>query len=224
MYQTNTKFGTQRHVRLTGGSSTELETPPYWHPGKGVAGPELLPLDPANPHMKQAWDDAASQLHATVPNAQVLEVSVLQDAQLWETYSMKKKHLASTLTGGANERRVFHGTSQANTTTIAKQGFLREYNTAAAYGRGTYFARDAKYSASDRFTPPNSSGEKFVFLARALIGEPCVGRRGMDKPTQQVDGGLHDSMVDRLQDPSIFVLSAGSDGQAYAELLIKFKI
>jgi hypothetical protein len=38
-----------------------------------------------------------------------------------------------------------------------------------------------------------------------------------------VGGGLHDSMVDRLQDPSFFVLSAGSDGQAYAEFLIKFK-
>jgi poly [ADP-ribose] polymerase 10/14/15 len=225
MHQTNAASGTHRHVRLAGGcTDSDLQPPLYWHPGKGVTGPELVLLDRSNMYMQDAWDDAVRQLHSTVPGAAVLEVSVLQDAPRWKLYNTKKRNLASKLAGDANEHCVFHATSEANTSHIAALGFLRDYNKAAAYGTGTYFARDASYSANPRYSPPNSSGEKFMFLARALIGEPCVGTSGMGKPTQKTgSGGLHESMVDRLHDPTIFVLSAGSDEQTYAEFLIKFK-
>ena len=82
------------------------------------------------------------------------------------------------------------------------------------------------YSAHDRYSPPNDDGEKFAFLARVLVGEPCVGKPEMDMPAVKPDGSgsLHDSMVDKLIDPSIFVLSSGSDEHGYAEFMIKFKL
>jgi poly [ADP-ribose] polymerase 10/14/15 len=182
--------------------------------------------------MKLAWDDVAKQVHLTVPNAQVVEVSVLQDPLRWKAYNMNKSNLSAKLAGGANERQLFHGTSEASTSTIAKQGFLREYNTNAAYGAGTYFARDASYSAGAHYSPPNASGEKFMFLGRVLVGEPCVGRSGMKQPdprpgsagSASSSGELCDSMVNCLSDSSIFILSAGSDEHTYAEFLVKFKV
>jgi poly [ADP-ribose] polymerase 10/14/15 len=229
MFQTNKKHATHRHVRLTGGSGDEAflrEPPLYWHPGTGSTEHHLLPLDRRNPHMKNAWDEVALKIHASAPNAKVVEVSVLQDPLRWKAYNMKRSNLSAKLAGGANERCLFHGTSEASTATIATQGFLREYNSTALYGNGTYFARDASYSARGRYTPPNSEGEKFMFLARVLVGEPCAGVSGMKKPAPKpgrASGELCESMVDRLQDPTIFILSAGSDDHAYAEFLVKFK-
>jgi hypothetical protein len=54
-----------------------------------------------------------------------------------------------------------------------------------------------------------------MFLARVLLGESCLGTKGMARPKQKP--GLHtlfESMVDRLDDPSIFVLGAGTDDHA----------
>ena len=34
---------------------------------------------------------------------------------------------------------------------------------------------------------------------------------------------MHESMVDNLADPSVYVLSAGSDNQAYPEFLITLR-
>jgi poly [ADP-ribose] polymerase 10/14/15 len=183
---------------------------------------ELVELDRSNPDMKAAWDEVVA-LATRECALNVLRVHVLQDPARWKAYNLKKAHLAAKLPGGANERRVFHGGAEASIRSIARQGFIREYNHASAHGRGTYFARNMSYSANDRYSPPNGSGEKFAFLARVLVGEPCVGSNGMAMPTAKPDGALHDSMVDRLADPSIFVLSSGSDEHAYPEFMITFR-
>ena len=102
-------------------------------------------------------------------------------------------------------------------------GFLRDFNTTSAYGTGSYFARDASYSSSSGYSPPNGEGIKSMFLVRILVGEPCVGRHGMQVPAEKCDGSLHESMVDKLADPSIFVLGSGADDHAYPEFVITFK-
>ena len=126
---------------------------------------------------------------------------------------------------GANEKETFHGTRASSVPVILDQGFIREYNTVSAYGRGTYFARDASYSEDDRYSPPDpqNGGLKSMFIVRILVGEPCVGQSGMQKPSPKQDGTLHESMVDNVANPSIFVLSSGSDDHAYPEFLIRFR-
>ena len=59
--------------------------------------------------------------------------------------------------------------------------------------------------------------------ARVLVGEPCVGNSKMNMPIAKPDGSLHNSMVDRLQNPSIFVLSSGADDHGYPEFMFTFK-
>jgi poly [ADP-ribose] polymerase 10/14/15 len=225
MFQTNVRYKTNRHVRLAGGPADEQylrETPRYWRPGTTPTVYEIVELDCSNPDMKVAFDDVVA-LVTRECDIDVLSVSVLQAPARWKAYNHKKAHLEAKLAGGANERRVFHGGAEASIQSIARQGFIREYNHTSVYGKGTYFARDMSYSAEDRYTPPNANDEKFAFLARVLVGEPCVGSSGMAMPTAKPDGSLHDSMVDRLVDPSVFVLSSGSDEHTYPEFMVRFK-
>ena len=59
---------------------------------------------------------------------------------------------------------------------------------------------------------------------RVLVGEPCVGRAHMEKPTPRPGSHeLHDSMVDALPTSKIFVLSAGSDNRAYTEFVLRVR-
>ena len=61
-----------------------------------------------------------------------------------------------------------------------------------------------------------------VQSCQVLLGEPCVGSSGMKVPATKADGiTLHESMADRVQNPHICVLSAGSDSQAFPEFVLR---
>ena len=92
------------------------------------------------------------------------------------------------------------------------------------YGHGVYFARDASYSAQDRYSPPDANGEKYMYLTRVLVGEFTVGDSSVIVPPPkhpQDHTILFDSVVDDTTDPEIFVVF--NDAQAYPEHLIVFK-
>jgi hypothetical protein len=137
MFQTNVRHGTRRHVRLTGGPADERflrEPPRYWRAGTASTEAELVELDPANPDMKAAFDDVVALVTRECA-LNVLGVSVVQDPAKWKAYNLKKAQLEAKLPGGANERRVVHGGSEASIRSIARMGFIREFNTASAHGR-----------------------------------------------------------------------------------------
>jgi hypothetical protein len=126
-----------------------------------------------------------------------------------------------------NERWLWHGTDEKSIPLILANGFLRDFNTRGAYGKGVYFARQAAYSLSPTYSKidPNT-GEHYLLLCRVLVGEACVGSSGMERPTQKPNSSaMHESMVDRLpvEQSQIVVLSAGSDKQAYPEFVLKFQ-
>ena len=91
------------------------------------------------------------------------------------------------------------------------------------YGKGVYFARDASYSSSRTYSPPNSAGHKHVLACRVVVGEFCRGR--MDARTPDLRDAtkniLFDSTVDDTTSPSLYVTY--HDAQAYPEYLIVFK-
>ena len=128
-----------------------------------------------------------------------------------------------------NERWLWHGTDKDSIPPILANGFLRDFNTRGAYGKGVYFARKAAYSLSPTYSKidPNT-GEHYLLLCRVLMGEACVGSPGMERPNRKPNSSssaLHESMVDRLpaEQSDIVVLSAGSDKQAYPEFVLKFQ-
>ena len=55
---------------------------------------------------------------------------------------------------------LFHGTTTDAVEKIMRQGFDRGLagRNATAYGVGVYFARDARYSAHPKYSPPDAAG------------------------------------------------------------------
>eukprot|EP00729_Bicosta_minor_P008526 gene8526-18157_t len=156
----------------------------------------------------------------------VISISVVRDLGRFNQYCAKKQFMQSSI-GSAqlvNERWLWHGTAERTVRQILVNGFLRDFSATAKYGDGTYFARDAAYSLHSKYAIPNNKGEQLLFLSRVCVGEPCVGTQGMKMPPPKSGKTvLHDSLVDRLADPTIFVLSAGSDAQAFAEFVLRVK-
>lgn len=96
--------------------------------------------------------------------------------------------------------------------------------TGAAYGKGTYFAVDAHYSANDKYSRPDSNGRKYIYVVRVLTGAYTTGNEGLVTPPSKdphnpID--LFDSVTDDTQHPNLFVVF--SDNLAYPEYLITFR-
>ena len=90
------------------------------------------------------------------------------------------------------------------------------------YGQGAYFARDASYSLN--YASAGDTGHRFMYLARVLVGQYCVGDSTMIVPppknpsTSEI---LYESVVDNQVDPAIFVVFY--DNQCYPEYLITMR-
>ena len=86
-----------------------------------------------------------------------------------------------------------------------------------------YFARDSSYSL--RYSRLHgSSGNSKIYVARVLVGRYTIGGKGMKAPPSRNDpdnpGVRYDSVVDNVQNPSIFVKFV--DNHCYPEYLITF--
>ena len=86
---------------------------------------------------------------------------------------------------------------------------------------GIYLDRDASYSSSKTYSPPDANDEQNMFLVRVLVGEYCRGDSSMVAPPIREGHEVFDSTVNQLIDPSVFVTY--HDAQTYPEILIKFK-
>ena len=91
------------------------------------------------------------------------------------------------------------------------------------YGNGVYFARDASYSTQNKYSPPDATGHRCMYLARVLAGEYTKGRQGMITPPPKGSDAtdVYDTVVDNRTDPTIFVVFY--DNQCYPDYLITFK-
>lgn len=95
--------------------------------------------------------------------------------------------------------------------------------SATLYGNGVYFARDASYSTQSRYSPPDAAKNRYLYLARVLVGEYTVGRPEMITPPAKGSDATdaYDSVVDNTGNPSIFVVFY--DNQCYPDYLVTFK-
>ena len=88
------------------------------------------------------------------------------------------------------------------------------------YGKGVYFAVNSSYSASHRYSKPNSAKEQVMFMCRVLVGEYCQGEKDQAKPDVRTGTYLYDSTVDNMISPEIFVIF--NDAQALPEYIVTF--
>jgi len=126
------------------------------------------------------------------------------------------------------ERQLFHGTSSEEVVrAIFRQNFDWRVSGCAndvVYGRGAYFARDARFSHKYS-TARNRCKFCWMFLARVLVGKYTVGKRDFVRPPPvnpaEPHGDLYDSCVNSLDRPTIFVVF--DMDQCYPEYVIAYK-
>lgn len=216
----------QNHVQETGIANEQKEDgsgniPDYWIDVNQQLTC-VIQLEPGQPEYNTVKDKFSQTCFCYT----IEKIEKIQNAFLWDSYQIRKKHMDVKNGRADNERILFHGTDANAVPHVNHHGFNRSYagKNAAAYGKGTYFAVDACYSAKDKYSRPDSNGRKHVYVARVLTGDYALGHKGLitppaKNPSNSTD--LFDSVVDNIQHPTLFVVF--SDNQAYPEYLITFR-
>jgi hypothetical protein len=186
---------------LVAHSSDRRQLPPGWAPG----AMERVALDPGT----DEYREVAGRFEQSAGGGfLVVRVERVQNLGQWMLYQARKRAMAARGGRGHDERLLFHGTDEATVPKIVAAAFNRSYcgKNATVYGQGVYFAREARYSASDTYSRPDARGEKRMFLCRLLVGTYARGDSGMRVPSARADGdGLCDTTVDDPRAPSVFV-------------------
>ncbi|XP_054201443.1 protein mono-ADP-ribosyltransferase PARP15 isoform X3 [Homo sapiens] len=153
------------------------------------------------------------------------KIERIQNAFLWQSYQVKKRQMDIKNDHKNNERLLFHGTDADSVPYVNQHGFNRSCagKNAVSYGKGTYFAVDASYSAKDTYSKPDSNGRKHMYVVRVLTGVFTKGRAGLVTPPPKNPHNptdLFDSVTNNTRSPKLFVVFF--DNQAYPEYLITF--
>ncbi|XP_030281693.1 protein mono-ADP-ribosyltransferase PARP12 isoform X1 [Sparus aurata] len=157
----------------------------------------------------------------TMPQSTIKNIQRIQNPSLWKVFQWQKEQMMMRNGGKAvNQQYLFHGTDESLIEAICEQNFdwrmCGVHGT--AYGKGSYFARDASYS--DRYTSKKSRN-KIMFAALVLVGEYTKGSSAHVRPPAKRDGKtLYDSCVNLESDPSIYVIF--DKQQIYPEYLINY--
>ena len=157
------------------------------------------------------YDTISKRIRESFPNSCIVWIEENENIHLYAAYEARKKEIAKV--ASINEGQWFHGTKEENITKISMEGFDPVFNKTSAYGKGTYFAKNASYSNS--YMIPNMEGISFMFLCDVLMGKPCMG-----SPQHKIDTNLYHSAVDNFQSPSILVTPFKD--AAYPKYIIAF--
>ncbi|XP_062861937.1 poly(ADP-ribose) polymerase family member 14-related sequence 1 [Trichomycterus rosablanca] len=197
----------------------------------------------ANEGLPEEWDAMTDELYKVCPlqsdsneykdvlqlfrktcQNNVLKIERIQNPGMWKNYQNNKQVMEQKNGHQNNEKRLFHGTREDSKEHINKSGFNRSYAglNATAFGKGTYFALNASYSAQNTYSLPNAQGEKHMYLCRVLSGDYTAGNSTMIVPPNKSTNTLdqYDTVVDNPAGPTIFVVFR--DYHAYPEYLITF--
>ncbi|XP_066433389.1 protein mono-ADP-ribosyltransferase PARP14-like [Eleutherodactylus coqui] len=197
-----------------------LVLPKYWD-SMDKSQLKVVTVDTRSPE----YSDVQAQFVKTC-QMKVIKIERIQNLHLYQNYQIKKQSIDTKNGTTNNEMQLFHGTDENTVKSVNSNGYNRSYsglNVGALLGNGTYFAVDSNYSAHDQYSKPDANGRKYMYLARVLTGEFCVGQQGMvappaKNPSNSTD--LYDSVTNDLAKPSVFVIF--NDIQAYPEYLITF--
>jgi hypothetical protein len=196
--------------------------PEYWNDVETEISPQLFNVCPSSEEYKMVERCfLKSCLHR-----RIVQIQRLQNRNLWDGFISKKESMDLRRGKKSNEMRLFHGTDSNTISKINVNGFNRNFVSTHIWGKGIYFARDAKYSCDDRYSKPDRDGTKRMYLARVLVGEYCIGDGKDLAPSRARSGAsdphdLCDSTVDKNDPPQIFVTY--NDFQQYPEHIITFR-
>ncbi|KAM4523815.1 protein mono-ADP-ribosyltransferase PARP12 isoform 2-T2 [Fundulus diaphanus] len=234
MIQTNKQYGTKRLVsrRPQFVSAAEVRTKKVRRP------PANSPSVPDNwdktqipptgfsrvalPRTSDEFQRLETLFCTTQRGFDIIKIERIQNKALWEVFQWQKNQMKNNNGGReVEEKQLFHGTNSKYVDAICLNNFdwrICGVN-GTAYGKGSYFARDAKYSHS--YT--GDSDVKTMFINRVLVGSYTKGESSYVRPPSK-DGGdinFYDSCVNDVTTPSIFVVF--EKHQIYPEYLLQYK-
>ncbi|XP_038202663.1 protein mono-ADP-ribosyltransferase PARP14-like [Arvicola amphibius] len=168
----------------------------------------------------------ANTFHQTCRNFIIEKIERIQNPALWRRYQANKKIMDEKNGHERNEKQLFHGTEASSILHVNSHGFNRSYagKNATYYGKGTYFAVNASYSADDTYSRPDANGKKYMYYVRVLTGNYTKGNASLIVPPPRDPRNptdLYDTVTDDDKNPSLFVVFY--DNQAYPEYLITFR-
>mmetsp|Transcript_45730 Transcript_45730/g.106157 ORF Transcript_45730/g.106157 Transcript_45730/m.106157 type:complete len:1040 (+) Transcript_45730:117-3236(+) len=110
---------------------------------------------------------------------------------------------------GVHTRWLFHGSTAVDSIVSDDiSGFKPLMSSAALWGRGIYFARDAQYPDDHRIVRIDERGVREVLLCLAVTGMAVLGDPSYRMPPQRRQTShRYNSYVDSLSDPEIFVVN-----------------
>ncbi|XP_048248810.1 flocculation protein FLO11-like [Haliotis rufescens] len=197
---------------------TQTDVPPTWTPLDRYQNCEKVELETSTDEFTTVMSSIYKTLSAN--RCIVKHVCRLQNALLWHNYqSMKKTLQMAHGTEIIDQRQLFHGTDTldvVNNICINNFDFRVSGKNATVYGKGAYFARDAKYSHS--YT---KGRDRYMFLARVLAGKYTLGDSSYTRPPPRKGHVLYDSCVNDEKNPSIFVIFERN--QCYPEYLVEYR-
>ncbi|CAF2096740.1 unnamed protein product [Rotaria magnacalcarata] len=111
------------------------------------------------------------------------------------------------------EKRLYHGCPEQAVNSIIETNFDKSFSglNGAIYGVGVYFSSKADFSHG--YTVPNDNGERYIFLARVLLGKITSASKSMKSPPPRFD-----SATDRN-----LIYVTYHDAQTYPEYLITYR-
>ncbi|XP_077997138.1 protein mono-ADP-ribosyltransferase PARP14-like isoform X2 [Glandiceps talaboti] len=199
-----------------------IQLPDFWKPMPENKAYEMVTLDAKSPEHQEV----EKFFRKTYTPKKVVQIRRIQNPGLYRSYVVLKQNMdAKNPPKTENERLLFHGTSADTIDNINAGGFNRSFagKNATAYGKGTYFAVQASYSAGG-YAAPDSSGVMHMYRAKVLTGEYTLGNKSMVVPPSKNPNDptdCFDSVVNNMSSPIMFVVF--QDAMAYPEYLISFQ-
>nr|XP_015213986.1 PREDICTED: poly [ADP-ribose] polymerase 14-like isoform X1 [Lepisosteus oculatus] len=233
MQQTDSKGNVLKIKRttLTDSETAIIELPVTWTDMKGK-DMEIIMLSAKSEEFckisKEFVISSKAAVQKSKKTVEVVKIERIQNREQWQRYAVRKQAVDRKYPTQANERILYHGTTQDICQKINRTGFNRSFcgRNATKFGQGTYFAKEAYYSCDDTYSNPDEQGYKYIYRARVLTGKLCQGHEDMKEPAPVNAGDpcsdLCDCAVDKMASPFIFVIFC--DFGAYPEYLITFKV
>jgi len=142
------------------------------------------------------YDEISKRVRESFPNSCILWVDAIKNPELEIRHNALFKTIQEKYPE-AHTLELFHGTTEAAAGSICSNGFITEYNTTSAYGKGTYFAKNASYSFG--YSTKNSARNEILFM---LLCDVIVGKIEQGKNNEKITA---DTAVDSIYNPSIYV-------------------
>ena len=143
--QINKSTNVARPMRRVQERSIDFTAPPGWS-GTQSEHCILVEIDADSPEFVRVQD----RMHETMPSARLIRVERVQNLLLWDYYCLRKARMQK-LNGSSAvlEASVWHGTRSLDPAVIYRDkqdGFMMQHSAEGMWGRGLYFAENAKYS------------------------------------------------------------------------------